>query len=163
MKKRKLFGIAGVLAVLLALGVILVGCATTAQVTFAAGEAPQGELKYTVIRATTMGNNSAFPELLRGDPHEGNISVLQRFYAEYPHEKYQIVACELVSKSWLPVVTVMGGALLGTAIGLPAAMDSDNLASGMGVGFGVPAVGASIGLLVGNYFQFDYIVTYVEK
>jgi hypothetical protein len=146
MRKRKLCGIAGVLAFTLSFEMILAGCVTTTQVTFTS-EAPRGELKYAVIKATSTAGDS----------------VLQRFYAEYPREKYQIVACELVSKSWLPVVGGIGGALLGAAIGIPAAMDSDDLASGMGIGFGAPAIGTAVGSLLGSLFKDKYIVTYVEK
>jgi hypothetical protein len=135
----------GMLAIALVFEIVLSGCATTTmQITFSATESPQGELKYAVVNANSMSGDS----------------VLQRFYAEYPHEKYRVVACELVSKSWLP--PVIGGALLGAVIGIPAAQSSSDLAVGMGVGFGLPVVGASIGWLLGSLDMSKYIVTYVE-
>lgn len=145
----------GMSAVALVFALALIGCATTTQITFAPGtplpeyhsETPVGEFRYAVITATIMGGDS----------------VLQRFYAEYSREKYQVVSCELVSKNWLPVVATMGGALLGAAIGIPIAAESEDLASGMGVGFGVPLMFGSLGSLIGTYFKDSYVVTYVER
>jgi hypothetical protein len=145
--KRNFFSMAGALSVLLALVFLVGGCATTTQITFSATEATQGELKYATVVANSMSGNS----------------VLQRFHAEYPHEKYRVVACEQVNKSWLPVVAGIGGALLGVAIGIPAAKDSSDLATGMGVGFGVPALCTAIGGLLGTHFMSKYIVTYIER
>jgi outer membrane lipoprotein SlyB len=125
---------------------VLAGCATTTQINFTGTEAPKGELKYAIIAASSMSGDS----------------VLQRFYAEYPREKYQIVSCQLVSKNYLPILGGIGGGLFGALIGLPMANSSDNMAAGWGIGMGAPIVSGLSGYIIGDYFKDKYVVAYVE-
>jgi hypothetical protein len=124
----------------------LTGCATTQSISFAASEKPQGEYKYAVISATSSGG-----------------SVLQRFYSEYPSDRYEVVACELKSKKSLPVLVGLSSGLLGTLISTSIAMNTEDWAAGIAVGFGVPLITFSTGYLIGDYFKDSYVVTYIER
>jgi hypothetical protein len=125
----------------------LTGCATTQAISFAVSEHPKGDYKYAVISASTS---------------EGG-SVLQRFYSEYPSDKYEVITCELQRKKSLPLLAGLGSGLLGTLIGTSVAMDSDNLASGMAIGFAVPLITFATGYLIGDYFKDTYVITYIER
>jgi hypothetical protein len=61
--------------------------------------------------------------------------VLQRFYSEYPSDKYEVVAIEKYNKNALPFTLTLGGGLLG----------------GM------------VGGVIGNHYRVNYVVTYVER
>ncbi|MDR1787326.1 MAG: hypothetical protein LBR16_02600 [Treponema sp.] len=124
------------------------GCATTADVAFASVPPPGGGLKYAAITANALGG-----------------SVLQRFYAQYPRDQYQVVACEKVSKGYLPFLATFGGMLLGGLITVAPAFNAYSYdAGGVLTLFGIGAIpGAVTGNLLGTFFKDQYIVTYVEK
>jgi hypothetical protein len=126
----------------------LAGCSTTQAISFSASRQPAGEYKHAVIDASVTGDAG---------------SVLQRFYAQYPADQYEVIACELQSKNYLPVLAGTGAGLLASLIALPIAFNSTDIGEGLavaGVGFGltIPA-----GILLGNHFKDTYIVTYIER
>ena len=126
----------------------LTSCATTYSVNYASTEQPRGIYKYAVISASSFGG-----------------SVLQRFYSEYPSDKYEVVAYETQRKHYLPFLLGFGGALLGGAAG--SIIGGNSNMSGpeavrIGAGVGAPIFG-SIGYLFGTTFKDKYIVTYIER
>lgn len=130
----------------------LTGCTTTHTITFTGSEHPTGAYKYAVFPASSWGG-----------------SVLQRFYAQYPKDKYELVACERQSKNFLPVVAGVGGGLIGALVSYGVVSSLGDVRAGTMTAEGVMSVGVStsllgaIGYLIGDYFKDTYIITYIEK
>jgi hypothetical protein len=147
---KKLF--AGMLVFVLVFNVVLTGCSTTtSSIDYASAAQPKGAYKHASISV-----QSSF----------GNGSVLQRFYAEYPSDEYEVVAIEKQDKKLLRNAITIGGTLLGAMLGgafvgydYGTYSTSGPLLTGGGaILFGVPA------FFVGNiFFKDDYIITYVER
>ncbi|GAB6391666.1 MAG: hypothetical protein MdMp014T_1039 [Treponematales bacterium] len=150
--ERKLKGsFCGLAVVLMAAMLVLsgfAGCASTQSISFTSAQLPAGELKYVELAAAAKS---------------GMGTVLQRFYAQYPADKYVVVSCEKQSKDYLPVLAGLAGGALGAVIFLPIAFDSSDFGEGMavavaGVGFSVP-----IGTMIGTAYKDKWVIAYTER
>jgi uncharacterized protein YceK len=142
-----------ILVLVLVFGMIVSGCSTTHSITYASAEQSNGDYKYVVISAVS-----------------GNASVLQRFYKMYPSSQYEVVAYEKMEKKWIPLVTALGGGLIGGVIGsIPMSNQSDSQTDEGedGYAFLLPIITAGgfavLGYSIGDLFKENYIVTYVER
>ena len=117
-------------------------CATTHSVNFASAEQPKGEYKYVLISANSL-----------------NGSVLQRFYSQFPSDKYEIIAYELQSKRILPFL----GGFVGSAVGFMISINSSSYDIAQIV---IPisvAIFGTFGYFIGNEYKDNYLITYIER
>jgi len=138
-KKRFL----GMLAMLLAFGLVFSGCTITRSVAFTSVPQPAGEYRFvTITERSTVS------------------SVLQRFFEMYPSNRYQVIAIEEMTRGWVPAVAAAGGFLLGAGIGSAMAGDDDDgaiIAAAVGLPLGV------LGYIIGDNFQRTFLITFVER
>jgi hypothetical protein len=87
--------------------------------------------------------------------------VLQRFYKKYPSSKYEVIACEKVSKDWIPMAAAAGGALITLGIGAGGGAFEDS--TGTTLALVIAGSLGSIGFFVGSLFSTNYVVTYIER
>jgi len=137
-----------ILVFVLVFNVVLTGCSTTtSSINYASAEQPKGEYKFEQISVSSSSNRSA----------------LQRFYSEFPSDKYVVVAIEKQSSN-IPILITLGSTLLGGVIGY-FAIDEPTETGGPGIGLAASSVlFGTAGFFVGNHlFSPKYIITYVER
>jgi hypothetical protein len=126
----------------------LSGCASTNSVTYAASYQEAGKYNYAVISSNSIGSSS----------------VLQRFYAKYPSDKYEVIAIEQQTRHYLPILTGLVTGIAGGLIGFVASGGDtlyweDNIRYGAVVG----AMTGSLGYTIGEQFKDKYVITFVER
>jgi hypothetical protein len=114
---------------------------------------PAGNYKHAVINVTSFH----FSELF------GSVSVLRRFYEQYPATQYEVVAYEKTMKTWLPAAGAGAGALVGVGVYFAGGGTGDSFGETDVMLFAVPSILAGVGALVGYMFSTTYVVTYVER
>ena len=147
--------ISAMLAMVLVFGLVLSGCTTTHAIDFAGDTQPPGAYKQAVIKITTYHFSDFF----------GNVSVLQRFYEQYPATQYEVIAIEKVSNSWITAAAAVAGGGLGLGIGAGVLLSDDDriIPEEYPTWIGISAIFAGIGGFTGYMFSHSYVVTYVER
>ena len=154
MKKYRF--LSAMLAMALVFGLVLSGCTTTHAIDFAGDTQPPGAYKQAVIKITTRHFSDFF----------GSVSVLQRFYEQYPATQYEVVAIEKVSNSWITAAAAVVGGGLGSGIGAAISYNDERegwTSAEYPIIIGVSAIFAGIGGFTGYMFSNSYVVTYVER
>ena len=140
---KKMAFLSGILVMSLVFGILMTSCATTSSINFASAEQPTGEYMHVKVLRNAFGGDS----------------VLQRFYAAFPSERYQVVAFERVNRYHLSAAEALAGFLLGGIIGF-------GMTGGDSIGIGgviAAPVLSTVGFSIGIFLSSAYIVTYIER